>query len=121
LPLDRVRKNWSAVSLNLFLIAEVATLRDALVQIEANHHGIILTENAAGAVSGLATDGDIRRKLLDGASLDAPISSCANSNFVLADLSTPRVSRVAGRINMPRFLGASTSWNSGWTRTLFIR
>lgn len=90
MPLDRVRKNWSAVSLNLFLIAEVATLRDALVQIEANHHGIILTANAAGAVSGLATDGDIRRKLLDGASLDAPISSCANPNFVWADPSTPR-------------------------------
>lgn len=78
------------MSLNLFLIAEIASLREALAQIEANHHGIILTTNASGAVSGLATDGDIRRKLLEGAALDDPISSCGNPNFVWADQATPR-------------------------------
>ncbi len=78
------------MNLNLFLIAEIASLREALTQIEANHHGIILTVNACGVVSGLATDGDIRRKLLDGTALDDPISCCANSNFVWADQSTPR-------------------------------
>ncbi len=78
------------MSLKFFLIAESASLREALVQIEANHHGIVLTTNAAGGVSGLATDGDIRRVLLDGASLDDPVSSCANPNFVWADQSTPR-------------------------------
>ncbi len=76
--------------MNLYLIAEIASLREALTQIEANHHGIILTTNASGAVSGLATDGDIRRKLLEGAALDDPISSCANPNFVWADQATPR-------------------------------
>ncbi|MES2510120.1 MAG: CBS domain-containing protein [Pseudomonadota bacterium] len=78
------------MSLKYFLIAESASLRDALAQIEANHHGIILTADLSGAVSGLATDGDIRRKLLDGASLDDLISSCANPDFVWADQSTPR-------------------------------
>jgi len=78
------------VSLNLFLIAEVAPLREALKKIEANHYGIVLATNAAGAVSGLATDGDIRRKLLAGASLDDAVSSCINANFVWADQATPR-------------------------------
>jgi D-glycero-alpha-D-manno-heptose-7-phosphate kinase len=78
------------VSLNLFLIAEIASLREALIQIEANHHGIVLTASASGVVSGLATDGDIRRKLLDGGTLDDPISSCANPNFVWANQATPR-------------------------------
>lgn len=73
-----------------FLITESATLREALSQIEANHHGIILTANASGAVVGLATDGDIRRKLLEGGSLDDPIKSCANPDFVWADQATPR-------------------------------
>ena len=76
--------------MNLFLISELAPLREALVRIEANHHGIILTSNASDVVTGLATDGDIRRKLLEGASLDDPIASCTNSEFVWADQATSR-------------------------------
>ena len=78
------------MSLNLFLIAENAPLRKALVKIEANHHGLILTINSSGIVTGLATDGDIRRKLLEGASLDDPIVSCTNPEFVWADQATSR-------------------------------
>lgn len=78
------------MSLNLFLIAENAPLREALVKIEANHHGIILTVNASDIVTGLATDGDIRRKLLEGASLDDPTASCTNPEFVWADQATSR-------------------------------
>lgn len=73
-----------------FLIPELAPLRDALARIEVNRHGIVLTTDASGAVAGLATDGDIRRKLLDGASLDDPIACCANPNFVWADQAAPR-------------------------------
>jgi D-glycero-alpha-D-manno-heptose-7-phosphate kinase len=76
--------------LNLFLIDENASLREVLVKIEANHHGIILTVNASGIVTGLATDGDIRRSLLVGASLDHPIASCTNPEFVWADQATSR-------------------------------
>jgi D-glycero-alpha-D-manno-heptose-7-phosphate kinase len=78
------------VSLHLFVISEGASLRDALAQIEANHHGIVLTADTAGFVVGLATDGDIRRRLLGGASLDDSIATCANSNFIWADEATPR-------------------------------
>lgn len=65
-------------------------MRDALFQIENNHHGIVLTVGQDGAVKGLATDGDIRRRLLEGSTLDAPISSCTNRAFVWA---TPDSSR----------------------------
>jgi D-glycero-alpha-D-manno-heptose-7-phosphate kinase len=92
------------VSLNLFLIAEIASLREALLQIEANNHGIILTTNPSGVVSGLATDGDIRRKLIDGAALDDPISSCANPNFVWADQATPRELLLKQLDNRIRFI-----------------
>lgn len=78
------------MNLDLFLIPENASLRDALAQIEANHHGIVLTTSPVGMVTGLATDGDVRRKLLDGSSLADTIASCANSNFVWADAETPR-------------------------------
>jgi D-glycero-alpha-D-manno-heptose-7-phosphate kinase len=78
------------VNLDLFLISETASLREALAQLDANHHGIILTTNGAGRATGLATDGDVRRKLLDGGSLDDRIASCVNTDFVWADSSTPR-------------------------------
>jgi D-glycero-alpha-D-manno-heptose-7-phosphate kinase len=78
------------VSLELFLISETASLRDALAQLDANHHGIILITNYSGVAVGLATDGDIRRKLLEGASLEDAVSSCANPNFVWADSATSR-------------------------------
>jgi D-glycero-alpha-D-manno-heptose-7-phosphate kinase len=78
------------VSLKTFQVSESASLREALQQIEANQYGIILTVLGDGGVCGLATDGDIRRKLLAGGSLDDPISGCANPNFVWADEATPR-------------------------------
>jgi len=78
------------VQLNNFLILESASLRDALLQIEANHHGIILTTSSTGAVVGLATDGDIRRKLLEGSSLDEQIALIANAEFVWATSDAPR-------------------------------
>lgn len=78
------------MNLHPFLIAEHASLREALVQMEANHHGIVFTTDAAGKVTGVATDGDVRRRLLDGVSLDSSVATCANREFVWADASTPR-------------------------------
>ncbi len=78
------------MQLNDFQIVESAPLREALLRIEANHHGVVLITSSAGAVIGLATDGDIRRKLLEGFSLDDPVASCANAEFVWAGPDTPR-------------------------------
>ncbi len=78
------------MNLDLFLISEMASLREALARLDANHHGVILTTNGAGRATGLATDGDVRRKLLNGGSLDDRIVSCVNADFVWADSSTPR-------------------------------
>jgi D-glycero-alpha-D-manno-heptose-7-phosphate kinase len=65
-------------------------MREALGLIESNQHGIVFATDLNGAVASLATDGDIRRKLLAGASLDEPIASCANADFVWATPDTPR-------------------------------
>ena len=78
------------MELDNFLTVESASLREALSKIDANHHGIIFTTDLSGAVIGLATDGDIRRKLLDGASLDDPIAASANVEFMWAERDTPR-------------------------------
>jgi len=78
------------MNLNLFLINEHATLRDALEKISANKYGMILAINQDNEVVGLATDGDIRDKILLGIGLEDSISLCVSPNFVWADLTTPR-------------------------------
>ena len=80
------------MELSKFLIIASASLREALLKIEDNHHGIIFTTDQSDSVIGLATDGDLRRKLLEGASLDDPISACSNVDFIWASQNTPRES-----------------------------
>ena len=76
--------------LDKFQINQNATLRETLVKIEANHEGCILVTDDDDRVVAIATDGDIRRKLLEDVSLDDPIMRCANADFMAADLNTPR-------------------------------
>ena len=76
-----------------FLVSRDATLRSALSLIENNNHGIILTFDSSNKVTGLVTDGDIRRYLLkEDTSLDDPISLCSNKDFLWEDPSTSRES-----------------------------
>lgn len=76
--------------LDIFLIPETASLREALQRIEANHHGLIFVSDFHGAVTSLATDGDIRRHLLNGGSLNDAITRCSNADFVWEDPTTAR-------------------------------
>ncbi len=71
-------------------VLESATLKDALEKIDKNDHGIVLVVDKNASVKGLATDGDIRRKLLDGASLDDPLADLPNTDFVWANKDASR-------------------------------
>lgn len=75
---------------NSFLIEPNTSLRDALEKMNENHHGIVLAKNGTNQVIGVATDGDIRRILLNGGSLDDSIETCLNADFVWADDLTSR-------------------------------
>lgn len=77
-------------NLNKFLISANSPVRDALLQISANHHGIVIITDECEEVVGVATDGDIREKLIGGVTLDDAVELCANPNFVWADQATPR-------------------------------
>jgi len=78
------------LDINQLLISSDATIRDALDRINQNHLGLIFLQSEDHRVVGVATDGDIRRGLLGGLALDAPINNCANFNFTSAPASTPR-------------------------------
>lgn len=78
------------MNLDNFLVERRAPLKVALQKISANHHGIIIITNQDGQIIGVATDGDIRQHLLEGAVMADEVGGCANTNFVWADEETPR-------------------------------
>ncbi len=76
--------------MNNFTIQKTETIKTALEKIESNGDGIICIVNKSNKLIGIATDGDIRRKLLDGITLDKPISSCMNVSFISASSNDSR-------------------------------
>lgn len=72
------------IDLDNCVVYEKASIKQALKIIDGNSHGFIFTLDASKKVTGIATDGDIRRALIDGVSLDDEISSCSNANFLWA-------------------------------------
>jgi D-glycero-alpha-D-manno-heptose-7-phosphate kinase len=73
-----------------YVINEDASLRTALLKVDDNHCGMIFMQAADERIIGIATDGDIRRALLQGATLEGDISDYVNREFVSADSETPR-------------------------------
>ena len=73
-----------------YLINESATVKEALIKVEDNHFGMIFTTANQDKVTGLATDGDIRRALLRGVNLDDSISLRVNREFFSAPINFSR-------------------------------
>ena len=73
-----------------YIIDQNCSIKSALLKININKDGVIFTQSESGKVLGMATDGDIRRGLLGGMTLEDPILSCVNSKFVSADKKTSR-------------------------------
>lgn len=78
------------MNLSNYIINHTASIREALTQIEDNHKGFILIKDDTDKILGIATDGDIRRKLLGDAGLDDEIIVCANTDFISGKEDTPR-------------------------------
>lgn len=71
-------------------ISDSSLIKEALYEINENKYGFIFITNNREEVVGLVTDGDIRRSLLEGVTLDDSVLKCANSQFVWAGLDSPR-------------------------------
>ena len=98
------------MKLDKFILPSHASLREALQRIESNHHGMIFISAPNGAVYGVATDGDIRRAMLAGSSLDDAVDQCANQDFVWENQGTPRellLKKLDHRIRVIPLLDAS--------------
>jgi D-glycero-alpha-D-manno-heptose-7-phosphate kinase len=74
---------------NNFVINAKKSIKDALIKIDKNKKGIIIAEDDQGVALGIATDGDIRRYLIEH-SLAHNINEVINRDFVYATSETPR-------------------------------
>jgi dTDP-glucose pyrophosphorylase len=99
----------------------------ALQALEASGLGIVLVEGPSGRLAGTLTDGDLRRALLKGAALDAPVDAHIQEHFlwvgpsnsraeVLDLMQSRRISQIpivdphghlVGLHTLPEILGAS--------------
>jgi dTDP-glucose pyrophosphorylase len=63
------------------LVPETGTIRDAMVALERGARRIALAVDADRRLTGVVTDGDIRRALLAGQTLDAPLAPTLSRGF----------------------------------------
>lgn len=75
---------------NPLTIDQDASIGAAFERLNANKLGIVFMVDAECRVTGVLTDGDIRRQLLKDPSLDAPVQTFANREFVFARADAPR-------------------------------
>jgi len=67
-----------------------ATLHTAMQQLNQGVGGVLFCIDGQGVMQGLLTDGDVRRALLKGVTLDDNVSAAMNRQFVKGDALAPR-------------------------------
>lgn len=71
-----------------FFMSSSGTIADALRTITENKHGVVIVVDEQRVVTGIVSDGDIRRAMLKGAVMFAPVSKIMNiDTTVLVDTS----------------------------------
>ena len=78
------------MDLDKFTIDVKKSIKDTLEMIELNHHGLIFGIDDNQKVIGVATDGDIRRFLINGSNVNDLLLNCINTNFIWANRDTSR-------------------------------
>ena len=102
-------------NLNECMINENEPIKNALLKLEQNSLGIVMSHDDNRKTVGVLTDGDIRRGFLVGFDLESTVASCANSQFISATKETSReqlIKILDGHINYIPILddtGALTS------------
>ena len=68
--------------LDACIVAETGTIRDAMQALDAGAGQIALVVDDGGRLVGVVTDGDLRRALLTGATMDSSVLPALNRRFV---------------------------------------
>jgi len=74
------------------VIADGARIREAMEAINSNGREVVLVRDPEGRISGLISDGDIRRGLLSGLTLDSPAAKVMTREFLAVSPDADRAS-----------------------------
>jgi dTDP-glucose pyrophosphorylase len=77
------------------LVAPSASVREALEAITKNSRQAVLVVDIGGRLAGIVTDGDIRRGLLRGVTIDGPVAELMNRQPLTTPPGTPRAEALA--------------------------
>jgi dTDP-glucose pyrophosphorylase len=80
---DDLNDGTTEVRLDLLLVAPDLTIGRALKRMDESGDRIVIVVDEIGRLLGVATDGDVRRWILAGKSLDEPISAVANTSPIV--------------------------------------
>lgn len=67
------------------VVSAACTINGALVALNANSHQLVMVCSPSGRLLGTVTDGDVRRAILDGISLDSSVLTIANRSPFVVD------------------------------------
>ncbi|MCC6653091.1 MAG: nucleotidyltransferase family protein [Candidatus Eisenbacteria bacterium] len=79
------------IPLEQCFVPDRASLRDVLVALDRGSAQVALVCDERGVLVGLVTDGDVRRLLLEGATLQAPIAGRMRRDFISVSATAPRI------------------------------
>ena len=65
-----------------YCVSSGAIVKDAIKTLNAQKGKIVIVLNSENVVVGTITDGDIRRALLDGITVDYPVEKVMNKDFL---------------------------------------
>ena len=65
-----------------YTISNKASIKESIIKIDKNKGGFIVLSDSSNKIIGIATDGDIRRRLIKNNDLNQKIESCANKDFI---------------------------------------
>ena len=76
----------------LLVTGQNSTIHDAMALLNASGREVVLVRDGEGRIAGLITDGDIRRGLLAGATLQSPVTAIMHRDFFAVG---PEIDRAA--------------------------
>ena len=76
-----------------YIIPEFESLKNALVKIQKNQEGVVVCVSESGEISGILSDGDIRRSLIKSSKIDtnACVLEVANKNPICKKITADKV------------------------------
>ncbi len=78
------------MDINHLIVEENTIIKDVLIKIDLNLEGCVFVVNKENQLVSVCTDGDIRRGLILGHTINDPISKVANKDFVCASINTTK-------------------------------